>query len=99
MVIIPVAVENVGFPEKSQKSRDTKCLRDSEKSFIELPDAKQFSEIAVSEFLNSHLCFRQLSRNTLIYDYRINQALLRCGDSRLESAAVPVRMADRSECF
>jgi hypothetical protein len=38
----PVAVEKVGFPEKSQKSGDTKCLRDSEKSFIELPDAKQF---------------------------------------------------------
>ena len=30
------------FPKKSQESGDTKCLRDSEKSFIELPDAKQF---------------------------------------------------------
>jgi hypothetical protein len=38
----PVAVEKVGFPEKSQESGDEKCLRDSEKSFTELPDAKQF---------------------------------------------------------
>jgi hypothetical protein len=37
-----VAVEKVGFPEKSQKSGDRKCLGDSEKAFIELPDAKQF---------------------------------------------------------
>ena len=41
-MIIPVAVEKVGFSEKSQKSGDRKCLGDSEKSFIELPDAKQF---------------------------------------------------------
>jgi hypothetical protein len=26
MLIIPVAVEKVGFPEKSQKSADRKCL-------------------------------------------------------------------------
>jgi hypothetical protein len=38
----PVGVEKVGFPEKSQKSGDRKCLADSEESFIELPDAKQF---------------------------------------------------------
>jgi hypothetical protein len=37
-----VAVERVGFSEKSQKSGDRKCAGDSEKSFIELPDAKQF---------------------------------------------------------
>jgi hypothetical protein len=36
------AVEKVGFPEKIQKSGDRKCLRDREKSFIELPGAKQF---------------------------------------------------------
>src|ERR1700746_2580249 len=42
VVIIPVAVEKVGFREKSQKSVDRKCLGDSEKSFIELPDAEQF---------------------------------------------------------
>jgi len=55
-----VAVEKVGFPDKSQKSGDTKCLRDSEKSFIELPDAKQFfCEIAVSEFFNSHRISQQ----------------------------------------
>ena len=41
-MIIPVAVEKVGFREKSQKSVDRKCLGDSEKSFIELPDAEQF---------------------------------------------------------
>jgi hypothetical protein len=37
-----VAVEKVGFSEQSQKSGDRKCPGDSEKSFIELPDAKQF---------------------------------------------------------
>jgi hypothetical protein len=37
-----VAVEKLGFPEKSQKSGDRKCLGDSEKSFIELPEATQF---------------------------------------------------------
>jgi hypothetical protein len=37
-----VAVEKLGFPEKSQKSGDRKCLGDWEKSFIELPEAKQF---------------------------------------------------------
>jgi hypothetical protein len=40
-----VAVEKVGFSEKSQKSGDRKCLGDSGKSFIELPDAKQFLRI------------------------------------------------------
>jgi hypothetical protein len=40
-----VAVEKLGFPEKSQKSGDRKCLGDSGKSFIELPDAKQFLRI------------------------------------------------------
>jgi hypothetical protein len=39
----PVAdVEKVSFPEKSQKSGGRKCRGDSKKSFIELPDAKQF---------------------------------------------------------
>jgi hypothetical protein len=37
-----VAVEKVGFSEKSQKSDDRKCPGDWEKSFVELPDAKQF---------------------------------------------------------
>jgi hypothetical protein len=35
-------VEKVGFSEKSRKSGDRKCPGDWEKSFIELPDAKQF---------------------------------------------------------
>jgi hypothetical protein len=39
MLINPVAVEKVGFPEKSQKSGDRKCLGNSGKSFVELPDA------------------------------------------------------------
>jgi hypothetical protein len=55
-----VAVEKVGFPEKSQKSGDRKWLGDSGKSFIELPDAKRFCEIEVSEFFISHPCYRQL---------------------------------------
>jgi hypothetical protein len=37
-----VAVEKVRFSEKSRKSGDGKCLGVWEKSFIELPDAKQF---------------------------------------------------------
>jgi hypothetical protein len=40
-----VAVEKVDFSEKSRKSDDRKCLGDSEKSFVELPDAKQFLRI------------------------------------------------------
>jgi hypothetical protein len=52
----PVAVEKVGFSEKSRKSDDRKCLGDWEKSFVELPDAKQFfCELLVSEFFNSQL--------------------------------------------
>ena len=41
----PVAVEKLGFPEKSRKSGDRKCLEDWGKSFVELPDAKQFLRI------------------------------------------------------
>jgi len=42
MSITGVAVEKVGFSEKSQKSGDRKCPGDLGKSFKELPDAKQF---------------------------------------------------------
>ena len=42
MLVTGVAVEKVGLSKKSQKSGDRKCPGDSEKSFIELPDAKQF---------------------------------------------------------
>jgi hypothetical protein len=42
MSITGVAVERVGFYEQNQKSGDRKCPGDSEKSFIELSDAKQF---------------------------------------------------------
>jgi hypothetical protein len=37
-----VVVEKLGFSEKSRKSGDRKCLGDWGKSFVELPDAKQF---------------------------------------------------------
>ena len=42
MSITEVAVEKLGFSEKSQKSANRKCLGDWKKSFVELPDAKQF---------------------------------------------------------
>ena len=41
-MIIPVAVEKVGLSEKSRKTGDRKCLGNSGKSFIELPDAIRF---------------------------------------------------------
>jgi hypothetical protein len=41
----PVAVEKVGFSEKSPKSGDRKCPGDWEKSFVELPDAIQFLQV------------------------------------------------------
>jgi hypothetical protein len=40
-----VAVEKVGFSEKRGKSADGKCLGGWGKSFVELPDAKQFLRI------------------------------------------------------
>jgi hypothetical protein len=45
MLITGVAVEKLGFSEKSRKSGDRKCPGDSEKSFVELPDAIQFLQI------------------------------------------------------
>jgi hypothetical protein len=45
MVRREVAVEKVGFSEKSRKSDDRKCSGDWEKSFVELPDAIQFLQI------------------------------------------------------
>jgi hypothetical protein len=45
MVVRGVAVEKVGFSEKSRKSGDSKCSGDSGKSFVELPDAIQFLQI------------------------------------------------------
>src|SRR5580700_10120703 len=42
VVRIPVAVEKLAFSEESLNLGDRKCLGDSGKSFIELPDAKQF---------------------------------------------------------
>jgi hypothetical protein len=40
-----VAVEKLGFSEKSRKSGDRKCPGDWEKSFVELPDAIHFLQI------------------------------------------------------
>jgi hypothetical protein len=37
-----VAVEKLAFLEKSRNLGDTKCPGEVEKSFVELPDAKQF---------------------------------------------------------
>jgi hypothetical protein len=45
MSITGVAVEKVGFSEKSGKSGARKCPGDWEQSFVELPDAKQFLRI------------------------------------------------------
>jgi hypothetical protein len=40
-----VAVEKLGFYEKSRKLGDRKCPGDWGKSFVELPDAIQFLQI------------------------------------------------------
>jgi hypothetical protein len=53
VLITGVAVEKVGFPEKSQKSDDRKCLGDWKKSFVGLPDAIQFLQ-TLSERVFQH---------------------------------------------
>jgi hypothetical protein len=58
-----VAVEKLGFSQKSQKSGDRKCLGDLGKSFIELLTRSSFCEIEVSEFFNSHRDYHQLSQS------------------------------------
>jgi hypothetical protein len=45
MVRRGVAVEKLAFLEESQNLGDRKCLGEVEKSFVELPDAKQFLRI------------------------------------------------------
>jgi hypothetical protein len=57
MLINPVAVEKLGFPEKSQKSGDSKYLGDSGKSFIELPDTIQFLQILSERVFQHPLLF------------------------------------------
>src|SRR5450755_4472705 len=57
MLINPVAVEKVGFSEKSRKSGDRKCLADWGKSFVELPDAKQFLRIRGERVFQQPLLF------------------------------------------
>ena len=44
-MIIPVAVEKLAFLEESRNLGDRKCLVGVGKSFVELPDAKQFLRI------------------------------------------------------
>jgi hypothetical protein len=41
----PAAVEKLGFSGKSRQSGDGKCLEEWRKSFVELPNAKQFLQI------------------------------------------------------
>jgi hypothetical protein len=55
-----MAVEKLGFSEKSRKSGDRKCLGDWEKSFVELPDAIQFFKFRMSEFFNSYRDYHHL---------------------------------------
>jgi hypothetical protein len=60
LLINPVGVEKVGFPEKSRKSGDRKCLGGWGKSFVELPDSKQFLRILDERVFQQPLL---LSRN------------------------------------
>jgi len=53
----PVAVEKLGFSEKSQKSGDRKCPGDWEKSFAELPDAIRFFQIPSERVFQQPLLF------------------------------------------
>jgi hypothetical protein len=50
-----VAVEKVGFSEKSRKSGDRKCPGDWEKSFIEHPDHQCHFEIGGAKRISQHL--------------------------------------------
>ena len=68
MLINPVAVEKVGFLEKSQKSGDTKCLGYSEKSFIELPDAKQFLQFRGERVFQQPPLFSTVIRKYVVSD-------------------------------
>jgi hypothetical protein len=45
VLVNPVAVEKVGFSEKSRNRVIGKCPGDWEKSFVELPDAIQVLQI------------------------------------------------------
>jgi hypothetical protein len=45
VLVTVVAVENLAFSEESRNLGDRKCLEDWGKSFVELPDAKQFLRI------------------------------------------------------
>jgi hypothetical protein len=54
-LISPVAVEKLGFSEKSRKSGDKKCLADWGKSLVELPDAKRFLRIREERVLQQPL--------------------------------------------
>jgi hypothetical protein len=70
-----VAVEKVGFSEKSRKSGDRKCPGDWEKSLVELPEAKQFLRNRSERFFNSHRDYHHLSRFEIDGGKRISQHL------------------------
>jgi hypothetical protein len=57
MLINPVAVEKLAFLEESQNWGDRKCLGQVKKSFVELPDAKQFLRILGERVFQQPLLF------------------------------------------
>jgi hypothetical protein len=57
MSINPVAVEKLAFSEESQNLGDRKCIGDSKKIVIELPDARQFLRILVERVFQQPLLF------------------------------------------
>jgi hypothetical protein len=60
-----VAVEEVGFSEKSRKSGNRKCLGHWEKSFIEHPDAIQFLQIPSERVFQQPQALSQVTGHTL----------------------------------
>jgi hypothetical protein len=68
-----VAVEKVGFSEKSRKSGDRKCPGDWEKSFVELPDAIQFLQILGERVFQQPPLFATLIwKRTGFQEYRLS---------------------------
>jgi hypothetical protein len=56
-----VAVEKLAFSEESRNLGDRKRLGEVEKSFVELPDAKQFLRILGERVFQQPPCYRHLS--------------------------------------
>ena len=61
-----MGVEKLGFSEKSRESGNRKCLGDWEKSFVELPDAKQFLRNRGERVFQQPQDFSTSVRNQLI---------------------------------